>query len=126
MSSPSEGILSFCSLQSGIFRDEECSVSSVDTDTKQGIYYNYSSGTTFSSVRPILLRPIFAEPLLLREETLSPVNRAKKGGCLGDRSPKTFKSSVVLSVIYAEPLFTGIEYGKPASEDYMMVKPLFA
>ena len=60
--------------------------------------------------------------------TLSADNSDKKGeGRLADRSPKTFRTeSVVLSVIYAEPLFTGIEYGIPASEDYMMIEPLFA
>ena len=31
-----------------------------------------------------------------------------------------------LEPIFAEPLFTGIKYGSPASENYMMIEPLFS
>ncbi len=33
---------------------------------------------------------------------------------------------VVLEPLYAEPLFTEISYGSPASEDYMIIEPLFS
>ena len=41
-------------------------------------------------------------------------------------SMQNSKSFLTLKPIFAEPLFTGIEYETPASENYMMIEPLFS
>ena len=59
-----------------------------------------------------ILTSIYAEPLLLLKEEKSLLQNERT-------------ENIILSPVYAEPLFTGINYGNPASEDYMMIEPLF-